>query len=243
MPISSNTLFHFTNKIEHLINILENDFRPHYSLEDFNVIFPAPPVEYLKLAIAMVSFCDIPLSQIGEHLNTYGNYGIGLTKEWGNKRGITPILYTHRDSLIADCIGQLIEKFRNFGGEDREELYDIVRFIKPYKGNLWRSDGIKENVIFYNEREWRYIPLEHKELLWKDLFLNEKDRNRFNRSLAERYSIPFTPTDIRYLIIKGEGEISPLIREIERIKSKYTYDQVKILTTRIITSERIKEDF
>jgi hypothetical protein len=241
MPISSNTLFHFTNKIEHIINILENDFRPHYSLEDYNVIFSTPPVEYLELAIAMVSFCDIPLSQTGEHLNTYGNYGIGLTKEWGNKQGITPILYTHRESSLVGCIRKLIEKFRIF--EDRDELYDIVRFIKPYKGNLWRSNGIKQNVIFYNEREWRYIPLEHKESLPKDVFLNEMDRNRFNSGVAERYSIPFTPNDIRYLIVKDEGEILPLIREIERIKSKYSYDQVKILTTRIITSERIKEDF
>jgi hypothetical protein len=82
--ISSNTLFHFTDKRENLINILENEFRPHFCLENFN--FFAHDMNYregFEIAIPMVCFCDIPLSQARIHMKHYGEYGIGLSKEWG----------------------------------------------------------------------------------------------------------------------------------------------------------------
>ena len=40
MPISSNTLFHFTNSVDNLIDILENNFIPHYSFETYTTILP-----------------------------------------------------------------------------------------------------------------------------------------------------------------------------------------------------------
>jgi len=243
MPISSNTLFHFTNKYKNLINILENDFRPHYALEDFNAIFPGQPVNYLKLAIPMVSFCDIPLSQTGEHLSTYGCYGIGLTKEWGKRNGITPILYTYPNSLLANSILKLIKHTQRLEENGRDFLYDIFRFIKPYRGRLWRADGIKENVIFYNEREWRYIPIGHKLLLKEDDFLNESERKKFNEDISCQHSIPFVSDDIRYLIVSTEEEILTLISDLEKLKSKFGDSQLRILATRIIPAERIKEDF
>jgi hypothetical protein len=85
MNISSNTLFHFTDKIENVISILKEEFRPHFCLEDLNdFVAPDDRIEELEHAIPMVCFCDIPLSQSMNHRKTYGNYGIGLSKEWGS---------------------------------------------------------------------------------------------------------------------------------------------------------------
>lgn len=36
--LSANTLFHFTPSLDNLINILTDEFRPHYCLEDLNVV-------------------------------------------------------------------------------------------------------------------------------------------------------------------------------------------------------------
>jgi len=79
--ISANTLFHFTSSMENLLGILTNEFQPRYCLEDFNVLMAGrtPNLETHEFAIPLVSFCDLPLSQIGFHLSVYGDYGIGMT--------------------------------------------------------------------------------------------------------------------------------------------------------------------
>lgn len=33
-PISSNTVFHFTRRLDDLVSILTDEFRPHYAVED-----------------------------------------------------------------------------------------------------------------------------------------------------------------------------------------------------------------
>ena len=79
MQPRSDTLFHFTKNINTLKNILQNGFWPRYCLEDFNWY----NAELGYIAYPMVCFCDIPLSRINEHVKFYGDYGIGLTKNWG----------------------------------------------------------------------------------------------------------------------------------------------------------------
>ena len=66
VKLSSNTLFHFT-KWENLIGILQNDFYPKFSLEKFSF-----KNNYThQFVIPMISFCDMPLSQIKLHVNRY----------------------------------------------------------------------------------------------------------------------------------------------------------------------------
>lgn len=102
MPISTSTVFHFTRSSENLISILAHTFRPHFCLEDLNVVMPdSRHEEDLEFAIPMVSFCDIPLSQVSPHLKHYGNYGIGLSKDWAISSGLAPVLYVVRGSLYC----------------------------------------------------------------------------------------------------------------------------------------------
>ena len=55
----------------------------------------------------MVCFCDIPLSQIRKHVAVYGQYGIGLTKEWGLGRKVAPVYYLVKDSVSAEAIRRI----------------------------------------------------------------------------------------------------------------------------------------
>ena len=86
--ISANTLFHFTSSLDNLTGILINDFYPRYCLEDFSDFLE----HKYRIAIPMVSFCDIPLSQIHNHIKYYGGYALGLKKEWGRRNKISPII-------------------------------------------------------------------------------------------------------------------------------------------------------
>jgi len=270
LTISSNTRFHFTDKIENVINILENEFRPHFCPEDLNIITPdlgsRPELEF---AIPMVCFCDIPLSQARVHMKTYGRYGIGLSKEWGKRNKISPMLYVHENSAIIFGVRKMLEKVFDFFSKDYvhfdikptniltnikdianvfDELQWIMSFIKPYEGKLWRNGKYTSDKIrFYDEREWRFVPKLPEEflprILTKAEYSDQNQKYSANEKLKEITALKFEPSDIKYIIVYKESEIIPIINEIERIKSKYNEDQIKLLCSRVISSEQILEDF
>ena len=107
MTISSDTLFHFTNSVDNLLNILINEFRPRYCLENTGKIFIESGE--LQQAFPMVCFCDLPLSQSSHHLDFYGSYGIGMKKEWGIKNSINPVFYLHSQSSLSTSITVLLK--------------------------------------------------------------------------------------------------------------------------------------
>ena len=72
MGLSSNSLIHLTKSKDALIGILKEGFRIKYCLENIGA-------RNIKVGAAfpMVSFCDIPLSEIKNHIENYGDYGVG----------------------------------------------------------------------------------------------------------------------------------------------------------------------
>ena len=260
--ISANTLFHFTREKNTLINILKTKFYPRLCLEE-NFIFSK---KSMKMAYPMICFCDIPLSQINNHTNVYGRYAIGLKKEWAIKNGVTPILYTHKESLITKNLRinyTDVERALNLYPLDTEmpnlwgSLLYTSFFIKPYRGKQDFS-GVTRNVIFYNEREWRYtlprkIFIEQLQRVisrkFTNAFLSENEFNDPNTKQSinkenEQYGLEFTPNDINYIIVEKEDEILDIMRVIRGVKSPhYNNDDVDLLATRIISMERISEDF
>ena len=247
--LSANTLFHFTKTKENLISILQNGFYPRYSLE--NIIFPGNP----RVAFPMVCFCDIPLSQIQNHSGTYGEYALGLTKEWAKKNGLCPVLYTHRNSILFKSIERYdacLSKY--YLSEDKKEndnveklvnhLFSIILFMKPYEG----SEEDNTPIRYYDEREWRYsIDLQDKSslvdfFLEENVFINSEKRDSANEKIL-KYKLDFEPKDINYIIVPTDRDILNIRDEIKDAKLRFPDDDVRLLTTRIISMERIKEDF
>jgi hypothetical protein len=83
MTICENILFHFTNKKETLYKILKTNIYPRLCLESCFL-----DSTNKKWAILMVYFCDIPLSNITQHTQKYGNYAIGRKKNWAIGQGV-----------------------------------------------------------------------------------------------------------------------------------------------------------
>ncbi|WP_207710285.1 hypothetical protein [Clostridium sp. C2-6-12] len=54
--ISSNTLFHFTNEVDFLKNILKDNFYPRCCTEDLEFLMPNLKKDQSKVAIPMVCF-------------------------------------------------------------------------------------------------------------------------------------------------------------------------------------------
>lgn len=124
-------------------------------------------------------------------------------------------------------------------------ILNVIRYIKNYEGDFIRDGKTINNVKFYNEREWRYIPdPKDKETFWlaEDEFKNPTTLADYNDQ-AGQFPLSFDPDDIKYLIIKEENEIPAMINALKRIKGKYSQTIIENLVSRILTTEQIKKDF
>jgi len=156
--LSPDSLFHFTPSLENLLGILDNTFYPRYCYEEFDLI-DNDAQHFREDATPMVCFCDIPLSQLMSHINTYGEYGLGMSKEWGIREGLNPVIYFNRNSYLAKQLSVLTNA-HIWGSDPTSNAFgEVMLSIKPYEGTLHRGGHVvKDNVRFYDEHEWRYIP-------------------------------------------------------------------------------------
>lgn len=251
MALSANTLFHFTDHVDKLDGILKNEFMPKYCLENHSEFyFPIKLFgNYTERAVPMVCFCDIPLSQIHNHIEVYGGYAIGLKKSWGVTKQISPVMYTFPTSSSTDAIkrsfSSLLEQVIQQELELRksksdrtdnshkvqlmiaENLERIVSYCKPYEGKLYRNGNLlNQQAKFYDEREWRFVPdqslldrFEIPSLLKKEEYLNVEERQKHESILSEKCRLTFEPDDIKYIIVNKEEEIMEMINKIRDIKS------------------------
>lgn len=247
MPISSTSLFHFTRSFDNLKSILSNHFKPNYCLENWSNLF-VEEGEF-QHAFPMICFSDIPLSQVSEHLEFYGNYGIGMKKEWGIRKSINPVLYLQPDSLLAKSIATLMKNCFCVNTAQLylfEAIFELTNYVKLYEGHIIRN-GIKTFRKFYNEREWRWIPkrLINKKFNYNHLSLKDyndsKKKEAANKFIAN-YKLSFEPCDIRYIIVSKDTEVEIMINYIEQIFKKHNFVNYKLLISNIITSEKIKND-
>jgi len=202
--------------------------------------------------VPMISFCDIPLSEVKEHVSKYGNYGIGLTKKWGVGKGLNPVLYVSQNSMLASSYRAAFSHYNLKPIEDIDDwtkeqrsLADVLRYIKNYEANLLRKGSITKNYRFSDEREWRFVPAHSEDC---DMFLDHKyydeppHKEEADAKLT-KFRLKFEPNDIKYIIINDDTEISEFVDHLRRAKgNNYFLHDIERLTTRILTTEQIKGD-
>jgi hypothetical protein len=251
--VSSNVLFHFTRSMGAIESILRDGFFPHYcpeySLEHEDIEAAAsrrPPMA----AAPMVCFCDLPLSLIGKHLKEYGNFGIGLEKKWGTQNGVSPVIYTHSKAKTRPAVSRLTTKARRKSHETvPRDLRFLAAYTKPFEGPAWRDDRLQKKVRFYDEREWRYVPVVRGRA---PLFLDFKEyedgsrRNALHNIFKKEHSLAITPDVVQYLIVpyeKDEQNILKLHDFVMRLfRRRYSRKDAVLVGTTIMTDDCIKED-
>lgn len=178
------TLFHFTEELDTLFEILDSgDFRISFARE-----FIQGQSTNRNFGIPMVSFCDIRLTQLTQHTESYGHYGIGLSKDWANENGLNPVIYMSKHSSVfdnynlevrslkaeVDKLLKHIEEMKSSGTKAQlnnakrkynsalvgyRKIVDPMRYMKNYQATLKRRNGPEQpNYIFADEREWRFVP-------------------------------------------------------------------------------------
>ncbi len=248
MTISTNSVIHFTDKFENLKGIIESKaFKIKYCSEETYLDNKFS----MDCAYPMCSFCDIPLSEIKNHIDSYGSYGIGLTKTWAKRSGLNPVLYIEQNSQLSKFL--LKEALRIYelskkGSPDIEQIDEFMMYMshcKNYEGNLKKGKVNSDSYRFYDEREWRYIVPE-EELKSAAPFITiddyKKDKDSFNERLKD-CRLNFQTTDISYIIIDSEDEIPDVLKVInDTFEDSITAKELKILSTKILTKNQIWND-
>ncbi len=257
--ISANTLFHFTNSISNIESILINEFHPKYCIEDLSIFIPKNIFDKkVKFAIPMVSFCDIPLSQIKQHIQCYGCYAIGLSKKWGIKKKISPVIYSCPESnsiaylknIISRAFQRKIKPGENACGflDPVLESFGILYYAKAYREDIYKGKWHKD-VIFYNEREWRFVPVNEYHRIDKSpeqVFQKPTYKKIYKKGFENKFSkfpLSFEPNDVKYIIVSKDSEILAMAKKIDVIRSKYSDKTKELLKTKIISLQKILEDF
>jgi hypothetical protein len=236
----SNNLFHFTKSIDVLKSILKNGLLPRYCLEDMSWVGMAGHMAY-----PMVCFCDIPLSRIQEHTSFYGEYGIGLTKDWGLKNQLDPVIYCTNNGLVSRAASTLLEIDTNSLDENLTNNISLAfacfaKLTKPLAGSMYVGGSIVQKE-FYQESEWRYMPREGLKdtVVFKDQF--EKDRESLNNEI-EKNRLELSPNDIAYIFVKKEADIPGLVDFINNNLGSFPLNDLKILYTRIVSLDTLTGD-
>lgn len=258
--ISANSLFHFTPKLDYLFSILDNGIHPRFCLEDVSPFTPET-MAIKEVAQPMACFCDIPLSSIHEHIGKYGQFGIGFTKEWGMKNGISPVMYVYPHAVSSDLVRLIF--FKAFLTQMKDDIYDEVigpihalkNYFKVSKGKMFKEGKFTgQEYNFYDEREWRFVPvgqlteLGNREksarvFLTKEEFLNADMKEYHNMLMADNCTLKFSPDDIRYIFVETENDVIKIIDYLEKeyIK-KYPKSDVRLLFNKIISLEKMLSD-
>lgn len=173
--VSTDRLFHYTWNKENLLSILENGFKPKYSLEKLGLFKEKEIFKHIlsfmgdfskqedindEFAIPMICFCDIPLDLVENHIKMYGKYSIGLSKEWGVKQGICPVFYVPErgetrnilESMIRFAHNQLpiiYEKIK----QNKIEVIDDIELFAYFNKLIQFSMYIKPYISVYERKQ------------------------------------------------------------------------------------------
>lgn len=199
ISISSHCLFHYTHTEGNLKSILEKGLM--YSCIGEKI--PGTHVMYLANAIC---FCDIPLSQISEHVSWYGPYAIGFKPQFVKSNGGTPVCYVHSASSFIKPKSKSTDRIKYF------EQFPITPFLKQNYGKQRRYQCRKASFKnFYDEKEWRIVE-SNRWLVFP--FTNLQDKRQIVSDAkigVKRQYLTFTPEMIDFIILKERTEVVPFL--------------------------------
>lgn len=217
MGLSTNILWHQTSN-EGIKNIIEKkSFVCSYSLE--TILWKGST---RKIAFPMISFCDIPFSDMHEYLldkegkvvGKYGKYTIGMKREWGKANRLSPVWYRDKDSSSLRSQMDAYREIENQNYKEYSNMDKLLWFItantKNYDGDL--SKYKISSYRFFDERECRFVP-DFNRVLKNDICpsISEESYEEYKKkngsSLISNICIPFTVKDISYILVSQTNQI------------------------------------
>lgn len=176
--VSSSSLCHCTRTIDALKGIIKNGFRANFCTpEDINYInwekalgIKCDKLNLSPMSFPMVCFTDLPHDKRNQHHKLYGSYSIEMTEDWKVRSNVQPVIYLKapsisfngEDARLSNNILPNVIRLAMFGCDKYTKRHPdsypenfinlLIAYFKIYQ---------KESIRFYDEREWRFVPLPH----------------------------------------------------------------------------------
>jgi hypothetical protein len=94
-------IFHFTDSVQTIKEIIRTGFKPSYARETLakrNILVP------------MISFSNILVRDVGEdEVLDYGEYAVCMSRQWALNNELNPVVYTYENGLIYNALNTLLE--------------------------------------------------------------------------------------------------------------------------------------
>lgn len=241
---SSPFLYHYTKQVNYIISIIEKGFFPRLNDEDYSFLFPHLGRAYTMVSIPMVCFTDIPIGQnrLTVHTKAYGRYAIGLTKRWAVKNRLNPVHYIVPETIPVKAFQELFTYCDKPSEDERtskqlqNSLWTLAAYFKVYYSETRPG---QEKKIYYNEREWRYVPaLLDSEISDTVNYLcgphiqNMTYRTQITKKM-ENHPLLFSAEDVTEIIVRSEDERRKVIEAISKM-DRFPLEDKKSLSEKIV---------
>ncbi|MFV8354936.1 abortive infection system antitoxin AbiGi family protein [Flavobacterium sp. XS1P32] len=227
----TNILFHSIKKHEDLKRIInDRGFKASYADEI---------VDGYKVKILMVSFSNVALLESKSQIN-YGDFSIGLTREWGQINKLEPVIYTYENSEIGTSFLEIItiagrklaSSATDLDSTDPlstvfDNCINMTMYLKPIK--VINNEG-KEFTAF-NDREWRFVhkhgrinPLIfERNFITNELITAFKSKDLKKKPFTNEVVLTFDLSDLKYIIIKEKSQKKEIF---ELLSTTFSYETV-----------------
>lgn len=235
MGLSSNVLWHMTKKDAFFSILKSKQLRYSYSLEK---AFPAKDMK--GVAFPMISMSDLPFSEIATTKWTYGDYAIGLSREWGVRKGFSPVWYCNVGSRVWLQLSKLVYEAatHNDNGYFGMGMY-LMSNVKFVQSPLISTKRKFKNYRFYDEREYRLVPfITETDKEGIPPYILEEQYEEFKKEKGSSmldFGVTFEYSDIKYLIVNSKSNVV----EVEKMLSK----EGSLSNILIVTKRDVMEDF
>lgn len=233
--LSSYTLFHFTSSYDIIEKILTPSSNNRIKGFKFSKIYEKISGTKLAYFVDSISFCDIPLSMVKNHVNWYGAYAIGIKRKALKELGASPVYYSH--SKTAGIPHNSKSKSLDFY---KSSPWFTSRLKQVYGNQVFDNNGklYFKKRKFYNELEWRIVGnVEQMEII---TYKNEQELIQYRQNILQSNlaNIEVNIDDIEYIILEKSADLKSFITFV----SKYYPDLQNEFLAKVLLYEKLKND-
>lgn len=227
-------LYHCT-KFESLQKILSSKyFRPSFCLEEASYL-----PQNQNMAFAVVCFADLRKYELRDHMvNFNSDTYIKMSKEWAMTKGVSPVIYYSDKYTLSSAVFRSILSFASTHKTPAKFFNSanlMMGLLKQYRGCYYLKpdykDLSKEEVCFYLEREWRYLPIPKN---GEAMFLPENDfrnadlrQEKIKELVDNGYPLSFGWDDIMEIGCSNDSSVRETIVDILMDKYNISEEEAK----------------